>query len=107
MQTVAEDLATAQGKLATAGSELKQIAAQAEHDSQELRQARTLIAQLQAWRSSAEEHDSQQLSMAQRDLRRAQADLEQARQELTLLQTHMSFQQQKAQQEKVTLSQPY
>ena len=61
-----------------------------------------LIAQLQALRSSAEEHDSEQLSLAQRDLRRAQADLEQARQALTLLQTQMSSDQQTAQQQKVT-----
>ena len=102
VQTVARDLVTAQGRLATASSELKQIAAQAEHESQELRQARMLIVQLQAQRSSAEDHDSEQLSMAQRDLRRAQDDLDQARQELSLLQTQMTASQQKAQQEQVT-----
>lgn len=101
MQTVARDLATAQGRLATASSELNQIEAQAEHDSQELRQARTLIAELQARRSSADAHDSEELSMAQRDLHRAQADLEQARHELSLLQTQLNAGQQTAQQDKV------
>lgn len=104
MQTVAHDLATAQGRLAKASSELNQIAAQAEHDSQELRQARTLIAELQAHRSSADAHDSEELSMAQRDLHRAQADLEQARHELSLLQTQLNADQQRAQQDKVCFS---
>ena len=103
LQTVAQDLATAQGRLAAAGSELKQIASQAEHDSEELKRARTLIAQLQAQSSSAAEHDSQQLSMAQCDLRQAKADLEQARQSLTLLQKQLSASQVAAQSEQVTL----
>lgn len=101
LQTVARDLATAQGRLTTASSELKQIAAQAERDSQELRQARVLIAQLQAQRCSADEHDSEELSMAQRDMHKAQADLDQARHELSMLQTQLAASQQTAQQDKV------
>ena len=104
MQTVARDLATAQGRLATASSELKHIAAQAERDSQELRQARVHIPQLQAQRSAAAEHDSEELNMAQRDLHTAQADLDQARHELSLLQTQMTVNQQTAQQDKVLFS---
>ena len=63
-----------------------------------------LIAQLQAQRS-AEEHDSaEELSMAQCDLHRAQADLDQARHELSLLQTRLTASQQTAQQDKVEFS---
>ena len=102
MQTVAQDLATAQGRLAKAGSELKQIALQAEHDSEELKRARTLIAQLQAQHSSAAEHDSQQLSMAQHEVRQAKADLDQARQDLTLVQKQLRDSQLTAQSEQVT-----
>lgn len=101
MQTVARDLATAQGRLATAGSELKQIALQAEHDSEELRQARMLIAQLQVQRSTAAERDSEQLSMAQRDMRQARFELDQARQELTVVQRQLTTSQQTTQQEQV------
>lgn len=64
-----------------------------------------LIAQLQAQRSSAEEHDSEELSMAQRELHRAQADLDQARHELSLLQTQLTASQQTAQQDKVQFPQ--
>ena len=102
LQAVAQDLSTAQGKLATAGSELKQIALQAEQDSEGLKQARALITELQAQRTSASEHASGQLSVAQRDLRQAQADLKQARQDLALVQTQLSASQLTTRQEQVT-----
>lgn len=96
VQTVARELATAQGKLATAGSELRQIASQAEQDSQELRQARMLIARLQAQSTSEAEHESQQLKLAQHDLSQARLELDRAVHDLGIVQGQLGSSQQTA-----------
>ncbi len=101
VQTVARELATAQSKLATAGSELRQIASQAEQDSQELRQARMLIARLQAQTTSEAEHESQQLKLAQHDLSQARLELDRALHELGIVQSQLSSAQQTAQRAQV------
>ena len=101
MQTLARELATAQGKLATAGSELRQIASQAQQDSQELRQARMLIAQLQAQTTSEAEHESQQLKLAQHDLSQARLELDRAVHELGIVQSRLSSAQQTSQRAQV------
>ena len=101
VQTVARELATAQGKRATAGSELRQIASQAEQDSQELRQARMLIARLQAQTTSEAEHESQQLKLAQHDLSQARLELDRAVHEMGIVQSQLSSAQQTAQRAQV------
>ena len=98
---MARELATAQRKLATAGSELSQIASQAEQDSQELRQARKLIARLQAQTTSEAERESQQLKLAQHDLSQARLELDCAVHELGIVQSQLSSAQQTAQRAQV------
>lgn len=100
VQAVARELATAQGKLNAAGGKLRQIASQAEHDSEELRQARILIAQLQAQQKSQAERDSQ-LEVAQDDLSHAKLELQRAQHELGTLQSQLAASQQAAQRARV------
>ena len=89
IQTVARDLAAAQDRLTAAGTELKQIASQAEHDSQQLKQARALIAQLQADGSTNADHNAQ-LQLAQKEMTQAQRDLQKAQHELSSVQAQLS-----------------
>ena len=89
MQTVARDLAAAQDRLTAAGSELKQIASQAEQDTQQLKQARALIAQLQSDSSANADHHAQ-LQLAQKEMTQAQYDLQKAQRELSSVQAQLS-----------------
>ena len=85
---VARDLAAAQDRLTASGSELKLIATQAEQDSQQLKQARALIAQLEAEGSTTAEHHAQ-LQLAQKELTQARLDLQKAQHELAAVQTKL------------------